>query len=73
LQLCLPATEGFAPNINVQIQPYTGLIKDYATLFNVILVSMSKARPEVVLANERRTLHFATVQTFQDRKAELIE
>jgi photosystem II reaction center protein PsbP len=32
LQLCLPATEGFAPNINVQIQPYTGLIKDYATL-----------------------------------------
>jgi hypothetical protein len=40
---------------------------------NVILVSMSKGRPEVVLANERRTLHFATVQTFQDRKAELIE
>jgi hypothetical protein len=40
---------------------------------NVILVSMSKARPEVALANERRTLHFATVQTFQDGKAELIE
>jgi hypothetical protein len=32
LQLCLPATEGFAPNINVQIQPYTGAIKDYVTL-----------------------------------------
>src|ERR1700722_3913498 len=32
LQLCLPATEGFAPNINVQIQPYSGLIKDYDTL-----------------------------------------
>jgi hypothetical protein len=32
LQLCLPATEGFAPNINVQVQPYTGAIKDYATL-----------------------------------------
>jgi hypothetical protein len=32
LQLCLPATEGFAPNINVQVQPYTGTIKDYVTL-----------------------------------------
>jgi PsbP len=32
LELCLPATEGFAPNINVQVQPYTGAIKDYATL-----------------------------------------
>jgi hypothetical protein len=32
LQTLLPATEGFAPNIIVQIQPYTGTIKDYATL-----------------------------------------
>ena len=32
LELCLPATESFAPNINVQIQPYTGSIKDYAAL-----------------------------------------
>jgi hypothetical protein len=31
LELCLPATEGFAP-INVQVQPYTGVIKDYAAL-----------------------------------------
>ena len=30
IQTFLPATEGFAPNINVQIQPYTGTIKDYA-------------------------------------------
>jgi hypothetical protein len=28
----LSPTEGFAPNINVQIQPYTGTIKEYATL-----------------------------------------
>lgn len=32
IQTFLPATEGFAPNINVQIQPYTGSIKDYAAL-----------------------------------------
>jgi hypothetical protein len=32
LQTFLPATDGFAPNIIVQIQPYTGTIKDYATL-----------------------------------------
>jgi hypothetical protein len=32
LQTFLPATESFAPNIIVQIQPYTGTIKDYATL-----------------------------------------
>jgi hypothetical protein len=32
LVLCLPASEGFGPNINVQIQPYTGTIKEYATL-----------------------------------------
>ncbi len=28
----LPETEGFAPNVNVQIQPYNGTINDYATL-----------------------------------------
>lgn len=28
----LPATGGFAPNINVQIQPYPGSIADYAKL-----------------------------------------
>jgi hypothetical protein len=32
LEMFLPPTEGFAPNINVQIQPYTGTIKEYATL-----------------------------------------
>jgi hypothetical protein len=32
LEMFLPATESFAPNINVQIQPYTGTIKDYVTL-----------------------------------------
>jgi len=32
LVLCLPASEGFGPNINIQIQPYTGTIKEYATL-----------------------------------------
>jgi hypothetical protein len=31
IQTFLPATDGFAPNINVQIQPYTGTVKDYAT------------------------------------------
>jgi hypothetical protein len=30
VQTFLPATDGFAPNINVQIQPYTGTMKDYA-------------------------------------------
>ena len=28
----LPATEGFAPNLNVQIQPYAGSIEDYVKL-----------------------------------------
>jgi hypothetical protein len=32
LLLCLPASEGFGPNINIQIQPYTGTIKEYATI-----------------------------------------
>jgi hypothetical protein len=32
LVLCLPASEGFGPNINIQVQPYTGTIKEYATL-----------------------------------------
>ena len=32
IQTFLPATEGFAPNIIVQIQPYTGTMKDYAAL-----------------------------------------
>src|SRR5260370_36352830 len=32
LEMFLTPTEGFAPNINVQIQPYTGTIKEYATL-----------------------------------------
>ena len=32
LEMFLPVTESFAPNINVQIQPYTGTIKDYVTL-----------------------------------------
>ena len=32
IETFLPPTEGFAPNINVQILPYTGTIKDYAAL-----------------------------------------
>jgi hypothetical protein len=32
LEMFLPATESFAPNINVQIQPFAGKIKDYVTL-----------------------------------------
>jgi hypothetical protein len=31
IQTFLPATDGFAPNINVQIQPYTGTMNDFAT------------------------------------------
>src|ERR1700749_3012797 len=31
IQTFLPSTDGFAPTINVQVQPYTGTIKDYAT------------------------------------------
>jgi len=30
--MCLPATEGFAPNVNVMIQPYVGTIDDYSAL-----------------------------------------
>ncbi len=32
LMTFLPVTDGFAPNINVQIQPYSGTIKEYAEL-----------------------------------------
>src|ERR1700751_463675 len=31
IQTFLPASDGFAPNINVQMQPYTGTMKDYGT------------------------------------------
>ncbi len=32
LMMFLPASDGFAPNVNVQIQPFNGTIKDYANL-----------------------------------------
>ncbi|HEV7926207.1 MAG TPA: hypothetical protein VGR14_12675 [Verrucomicrobiae bacterium] len=32
LMMFLPATKSFAPNVNVQIQPYAGTIEDYVTL-----------------------------------------
>ena len=30
--MCLPATDGFAPNVNVQIQPFTDSIASYISL-----------------------------------------
>jgi hypothetical protein len=32
LMMFLPASDGFAANVNVQIQPYTGTLEDYVTL-----------------------------------------
>ncbi len=32
LIMCLPAREGFAANVNVQIQPYKGKLDDYSSL-----------------------------------------
>lgn len=32
LIMCLPAREGFAANVNVQIQPYKGSLEDYSSL-----------------------------------------
>jgi hypothetical protein len=32
VMMFLPVTEAFAPNVNVQIQPYDGTIKDFASL-----------------------------------------
>ncbi len=32
LKMLLPATDSFAPNVNVRIQPYNGTIKQYADL-----------------------------------------
>lgn len=32
LMMWLPQSEGFAPNVNVQIQPYTGSMEDYVAL-----------------------------------------
>ncbi|MCB1053126.1 MAG: hypothetical protein H6510_01660 [Acidobacteria bacterium] len=32
LMMFLPATQAFAPNVNLQIQPYSGSIKDYTEL-----------------------------------------
>jgi len=32
LIMFLPPSDGFSPNINIQIQPYTGTIKEYADL-----------------------------------------
>lgn len=36
--MCLPASDGFAPNVNVQIQPYADSIANY--------ISLSKAQFE---------------------------
>ncbi len=36
----LPVSEGFAPNINVNIQPYKGTIKEYAALSKGQFVEM---------------------------------
>jgi len=32
LMMFLPVTDGFAANVNVQIQPYAGTIEDYTAL-----------------------------------------
>lgn len=32
LMLFLPASEGFAPNVNVQLQPYAGTVEEYVQL-----------------------------------------
>jgi hypothetical protein len=32
LAMCLPASDGFAPNVNVQLQPYAGDLAAYAEL-----------------------------------------
>jgi hypothetical protein len=32
LVMCLPASEGFAPNVNVQVQQYPGTLDDYLKL-----------------------------------------
>jgi hypothetical protein len=40
LMMFLPATDGFAPNVNVQIQPYPGTIDDYVALTLKQLKSM---------------------------------
>jgi hypothetical protein len=32
LMMCLPATDGFSPNVNVNIQHYPGTIDEYLTL-----------------------------------------
>ena len=32
LMMFLPASDGFAPNVNVQVQPYAGTIGEYAAL-----------------------------------------
>lgn len=32
LMMLLPATNGFAPNVNVQLQPYAGTLDEYALL-----------------------------------------
>jgi hypothetical protein len=32
IMMFLPTKNGFAPNVNVMIQPYAGTIKDYASL-----------------------------------------
>ena len=36
----LPVTDGFAPNINVQIQPYAGAMKDYVDMSKQQFVAM---------------------------------
>ncbi len=32
LVMCLPASDGFAPNVNVTMQPFVGTMEDYITL-----------------------------------------
>lgn len=66
IQTFLPATEGFAPNINVQIQPYTGTMKDYAALAK----SQFEQMKWKVIADQQPSDNEWNVEytgTFQDR------
>lgn len=63
----LPVSDGFAPNINVQIQPYPGSIKEYAELSKGQFAQMQwKIETEKLVGEQEWSAEFTGPMQGQD-------
>ncbi|MEW4488992.1 hypothetical protein AB1L42_12975 [Thalassoglobus sp. JC818] len=83
LIMFLAASEGFAPNVNVQIQPYPGTMQEYSDLskgqfeqlnFQVLKenVNENMALWEYTGTTQSKTLHWYTAAHKRDNKVYLV-